>query len=257
MVADERLVDQPVAQDHVQQPGDERGVLARTDLEVHGRPPGGLGAAGVDDDQLQAALDRPVSRLAGFSPRYCLEITGLVPTNSQASASSKRGAPAQPHAVDGVGDGRARLVERGGREVHGGADGLHERARHPAHGGVGDVRRADVDGDGVRPVAVDDLREAVGDLVDGLPARDRLVGAVGPLAQAVQEALRVGVDLGQRPALGTGVALEQRRLAVAVHRHGPAVLDRHHDRAVGRAQPADARLRDGHHPSPLRRGITS
>ena len=93
--------------------------------------------------------------------------------------------------------------------------------------------------------------EPIGDLDDELLARDLLVRTVRPLPQAVEQALRARVDLGQGPPLRARVAAEQRSVAVAVHRDRPPVLDGHDDRAQRRAQPAEAGLRSGHAP-PLR-----
>ena len=60
VLAHERLVDETVAQQDVQDAGDQRGVLVRAGLQVDVRETGRLGAAGVDDDELHPALHRAV-----------------------------------------------------------------------------------------------------------------------------------------------------------------------------------------------------
>ena len=157
----------------------------------------------------------------------------------------ERNPSAEPQAVHGVTDTRARLVDRRGREHHLATEGHHQGRRHRAHGGIRGARRADVDRDRVGTVTVDDVAQPIGDLHDRVVARDLLVGSVGPTAQAAQQPLRVGVDLGEGAPLRAGVALVQRRLAIAVHLDGPPVLDGHENRAQRGAQPAGARLDGG------------
>src|SRR6185437_14013177 len=72
------------------------------------------------------------------------------------------------------------------------------------------------------------------------------VSPVRTTAQAVQQPLRVRVDLREGTTLRAAVALEQRGVAVAVHRDRPPVFDGHDDRAHRSAQPTRTRLRGGH-----------
>ena len=232
----EALVDQPVADDHVRQAVQQRGVGARPHAEVELAVVGELDAARVGGDQLQA-LDRRLLD-AGADDRVAL---GRVHADQQRHV------------------GRLDVVERAGGAGQAERLAQRERRRRVAHArAVVDVVRADrgahqalhhvavlvgrarggEPGDRVRPVLGLDAAERVGD------ARDRLVPGRQPEAAVLADERRGqpiarARELVGEAALDAGVALVGR----AVHRRadrGDAPVG-----AVGLEPAADAAVAAG------------
>ena len=94
-----------------------------------------------------------------------------------------------------------------------------------------------------RPCSLMVAARLLGDEVDRLGPVDLVPGvgrAVAPDGSA--QPVGIGVDVGDRDALGADVPARQRVVRVALHAGDGAVLDGEHEAADGLAQVADADL---------------
>jgi hypothetical protein len=198
VLRDERGVDQTLGDHHPQEAGQDRGILARSALEVDVGHPGCLGAAGVDDHELHA----PVAGLAEPLGRVVLRYAaphrdGGVGADEDPGIGLVEGLrTGVPGPVQCPGDALAGLVDGARRESHGRPDGLHEGLGHLVARRVVERERAGVHGDRAGPVGLDELGELRGDVGDGIVDAHRDEPVVGA-AHAVQQALGVGVLLGE------------------------------------------------------------
>ena len=165
----------------------------------------GAAAARVDDDHLAAAV------------ADAAQPTGHVGRRQQAAVRRERVGAQHQQVVGAVdvghrhAEGRAEhqpgghllghLVDRAGRVDVARAEGLHERAPVEQRVEVVGVRVAEVHGDGVAPVLLEDRPEAAVDLGERLVPR-HLVEAGGRADQRRADPVRVLVELLQREPLG-------------------------------------------------------
>ena len=218
MLGDGTEIGQPFREQHVQDGRQPVGIGARPDREPLARRLRRAAAPGIDHDEGAAALDQP------------LEASGPVGGGGQAAVRRPRiGAEHQQEvgAVDvGHGHGEAAaehqrradllwaLVDGAGGVDVARAERLEERPAEQHGAEVVGVRVAEVDGNGVAAVGVDDGPKAPIDLGPGLLPRhlDQLTVAAD---QRRTDPVGILVQLLQRRALRADVAVAEHVVAVA------------------------------------------
>jgi hypothetical protein len=231
-----------IAQHFAHQIREHRVVGARPGCKVMRREPRRLGIARVDDPDL----------------RMLREVTDRAPGIRQPDGMpmGDNGIAADQHCERGVvvvgppGQRRRAAHQLGHQDLRGPVDGQRAELRRRADGGVQRLRDpiadrvhahagTEVDPDGFRSVLVDGVAQLGAEVVEaGLPGR--VVQRAVDTHLRVLKPVRMVVDLRQGAALGAGVAVRERMLAVAVHRDDVVAVDLDEDPADRRADPAEA-----------------
>ena len=248
MVPQPTRIGEALVEERVRERGEEVRVGAGTDEEVLVGLVGGLGPAGVDDDQPTAA-----------GPQRA-EPPGEVRRGEEAAVRGERVRAEQEEVVGAVdvGDrdrepgaehqaGRdllGHLVEGAGREHVARPEGVEQRPVVQQPGQVVDVRVAEVHRDGVSPVPVEDRGEAGLDHRERLRPVDRLPVAVRAHERA-SDPVGVGVEPAEGAALRAEEPVAEHVVVVAPHEGDVAPVEVQLEAAGGLAEGAGAN-RDRH-----------
>ena len=172
--------------------GCDRDVLARSYLQMAVGQLGGLGAAGIDDDESQSATLGVVERLDGVDlrPTAGARDDRVAPEDERDLGVHRVDGTAAPDPHQAEGERLAGLVDRHCVEHAPVADRLHERRLHRPAALVGEAARADVRSDGERTVLIEDRPQLRGDLLHGDVHRDGREGTVRETLLRMEEPVR-------------------------------------------------------------------
>ena len=205
---------------------------------MQGRAARGLCAARVDDDQLSPAASQLLQASAGVLAEVLLRNDRIAAGDEQYVERFRAHAPAVPCAVQRIGDLGVRLIERRHGEEHRRADRAQQRHHDRRGRDLLDRGIAEEAGDRAWAVAGDHCAELLGDLGDGDVGGYRLEAAVRLPLEAMQQSIGIIVQRRERAPFRAGKAIVERCIGIAVDANDQAVLQRHHHRTIGGANPA-------------------
>ena len=232
----------PVGEQFGHQIGEQRVVRSGPRCDVSCCQPCGFGAPRVDHPHLAAARDVAddagrVGHRQGMAVRHHRVAADAQQELGACVVGPATEAHEATHQVGHQWFGRA--VDGQWAELRRCADGGVQCLGHPVAGRVHADAGAEEDSHRLEPVPVDHRVQACGQIVQGgVPGGvpQRIAGA----DLRVVEAVRVVVQLGQRPTLRAGVAGRHRMVAVAAYPDDPLALDVDQDAAHRLADSAEA-----------------
>ncbi len=239
---DEILVLQPFRQDDMNHRGEDGDVLTGARLHMDMGAPGGFSDARVDDDQFRLRLFHVLEHAAGILPREAgrLADDGIDADQQPGVGGVELRLARLPHAVMGERDEDAGLVDRACGEEHRRSDATQPAGGHAGRRDKGDEAHADIHRHRAGTVFGDDRVQLRSDLVHRRFGRNGREAPIRPALEAVEQPLVAIMLFGQGAPLGTAIAAIKWGAGIAGHLRRPAVFHRHLDRAIGRAQTADA-----------------